>query len=226
MKKLAKRISSRVKRLYSKEERLESLVGPPGAWKLTEKFPLEFLQSQGLASSDTLLEIGCGVLRVGTHLINYLEPNGYAGVDIRSEVIDISHELVAENKLGSKNPALITSEKFGAEYFQDKRFNYVIAFQVLYHLSDDIVEDCFLEVAKRLSSNSKFYANVSIGEEADGSWREFPFVKRPFDFYESLGKKYKLKMDILGTLEEFGYSKNLGGHRNHMLMFTQIPDLK
>jgi SAM-dependent methyltransferase len=199
---------------------MENMVGPPGAWKITEMFPLEFLKSQGLNEHNTLLEIGCGVLRVGIHLIRYLDANSYTGIDIRPEVIDISHQRVAKHQLGSKNPILLTTNSFGHENLENIKFDYVLAFQVLYHLEDFLVELCMQQVSRRLKRNGRFFANVNV-VAPPASWQEFPLVQRPLEFYRTIAEQHGLSMEVLGQLKEFGYSQKLGGHRNHMIVFSK-----
>lgn len=217
---ISRRINNKIMMLFCDEARLESLVGPAGGWKLTERFPLEFLRSQSLEEHDSVLEIGCGVLRVGTHLISYLDANGYVGIDIRPEVIDISHKQIAKHRLGNKNPIVITSDSFGQDDLENKEFDYVLAFQVLYHLEDEIAERCFEEVSKRLKSDGQFFANVNV-EAQPASWREFPLVQRSLDFYRNMGEQYGLTMKVIGQLKDFGFTDKLGGHRNHMLLFVK-----
>jgi ABC-type polysaccharide/polyol phosphate transport system ATPase subunit/SAM-dependent methyltransferase len=56
---------------------------------------LEFLREQGLRSSDHLLDVGCGPLRTGVKLLQYLEPNHYVGVDNDASMIEAGVRIEA-----------------------------------------------------------------------------------------------------------------------------------
>ena len=61
-------------------------------------------------------------------------------------------------------------------------------------------------------------ANVNT-DVPEARWAEFPFVKRPVSFYESLAARCGMSMQNKGSLFDLGYPKELPGHRNYMLEF-------
>jgi 2-polyprenyl-3-methyl-5-hydroxy-6-metoxy-1,4-benzoquinol methylase len=220
MLKLARRAWWRFVRIFSAKERLEALVGPPGAWAVSSEFPLKFLTHVGLEPHHKLLEIGCGVLRGGIPLIRYLNANCYTGYDIRTQSIELAHEQLAKNRVADKNPSLFVSSEFGRDVLEDRRFDRVLAFQVLYHLEDHLARECIAATAEFIERGGIFFANVNVvGHPA--KWMEFPYVQRPLEFYESLASQSGLEMKVLGQLGEYGYSRKLGGYTNHMLAFTK-----
>ena len=52
-----------------------------GLWDEVGALQIDFLRAQGLRPPDTLLDVGCGCLRGGVHLVGYLEPGRYYGID-------------------------------------------------------------------------------------------------------------------------------------------------
>ncbi|HUF73005.1 MAG TPA: class I SAM-dependent methyltransferase [Gammaproteobacteria bacterium] len=196
------------------------MVGPPGAWQPSAEFPLAFLSRHGLASHHRLLEIGCGVLRGGIHLIRYMDAGCYVGIDIRPEAINEAHREIANHKLAAKNPVVFVTDNFGIDLFSSPQFDYVLAFQVFYHLQDNLVGDCLRATAEYMRPGATLYANVNVVQEP-GVWQEFPYVQRPLEFYESLCSGTRLEMNVLGQLAEFGYSNRLAGRTNHMLAFVK-----
>ena len=54
-----------------------------------------------------LLDVGCGVLRGGMRLIDYLAPNCYYGVDFRQEAIIKGFKLINFFNLSSKKPSFL-----------------------------------------------------------------------------------------------------------------------
>src|SRR5262245_52171544 len=73
--------------LEPEQARLESMVGPPGAWQATARFQLAFLRRMGLRPSHRVLDIGCGPLRGGLPLIRYLDRGRYTGIEVRGEAL-------------------------------------------------------------------------------------------------------------------------------------------
>ena len=98
---------------WTEEYRLESMVGPAGAWKESRDFQIDFLRHRGLQRGDAVLDIGCGILRGGIPLIQYLDPGKYTGIDIRPEVIEQAKKQISKHKLDQKKPNVIVSTSFG-----------------------------------------------------------------------------------------------------------------
>lgn len=64
------------------------------------------LLEEGLTPDDVCVDYGCGTLRVGHHLINFLKPGAYWGLDIDSFLLDEGKELAGEKLLAEKRPNL------------------------------------------------------------------------------------------------------------------------
>ena len=69
------------------------------------EYQFDFLvRRQGLLRSDTLLDLGCGVLRGGMPLINYLEPGRYWGLDVSPARLAEGWRELSERSLEHKRP--------------------------------------------------------------------------------------------------------------------------
>lgn len=194
---------------------LERAMGFPGQWEEHRRFQIAFLRSQGLRPHHTLLEIGCGPLTAGLPLIKYLEPNKYTGVDIRHSVLDASWMQVGKNGLSAKNPRLVCSHSFGDDVLGSQAFDYVLSFSVLYHLSDDLLAECFASVGRRL--NGPWFANVST-RNLSSRWLEFPFLQRSMHEYERMAAG--LKLDDMGTIQSLGFRLPGIERENRLLRIT------
>ena len=64
-------------------------------WAEHQKMQLSFLQRRGLTSSSTVLDLGCGPLRLGSALIPQLKDGWYYGQDINPRTIDYGEEVLA-----------------------------------------------------------------------------------------------------------------------------------
>jgi SAM-dependent methyltransferase len=187
-----------------RKEKRHALVGSSKRWKIKQDFQIKFLKDQGLKEDDVFLDIGCGTLRGGIPIMKFLNAGNYYGVDIRENAIEEAKNELREEKLTQKIGDLILFDKF--ENLQiNTRFNKMLAFSVLIHLSDDILYECLKFVKNNLTDGGVLYANVNIGDNDQGSWLEFPVMFKTLDFYKSTCDKLGLKFDVLGELRELGH---------------------
>jgi SAM-dependent methyltransferase len=214
------KIKKKLTIFLSKEERLESMVGPFGAWKATRNFQYTFLTQHGLKPQHRFLDIGCGPLRGGYPVIEYLDKGCYTGIDIRQEAIEIAKKQIKKGDLIRKQPTLIISDSFGKNELKMKRFDIIWCFQVFYHLESDILETCLAQISNLLDQNGICYANVNTTLK-DGSWMEFPFIKRSVECYSDLAAKYGLQTQVLGQLADYDYPDFLKGRSDYLLLFRK-----
>jgi cyclopropane fatty-acyl-phospholipid synthase-like methyltransferase len=199
---------------------LEDSMGFRGQWEEHRRFQITFLKEQGLNPSHNFLEIGCGPLTGGIPIIKYLQPNNYFGVDIRSSVLNLAWGEIGAAGLSDKNPRLICSSSFGAEEFYDQQFDFVFSFSVLYHLSDQLLQAYFTQVAKRLTQKGACFAQVNTHLNSS-TWLQFPFVKRTVDDYIASALAAGMKTKSLGTIESLGFRLPGEERLNEMLAFTR-----
>jgi len=196
---------------------LEDHMGFRGQIPEHRRFQLDFLKSQGLKPEHSFLEIGCGPMTGGLVLIDYLDSGNYVGIDVRPEVLNLSWQQVGKAGLAAKNPRLIISTRFGDDYLDDRKFDFVMSFSVLYHLSDEILDGWFSSVSRRIGTA---FANVNT--ETEGStWLQFPFVKRTVEDYVTMAAKHGLRTDNLGSIESLGFKLPGLERENPLLRFTR-----
>ena len=70
------------------------LVG--GLWDEIGHLSFDFLVDRGLKPENHFLDIGCGCLRVGVHLVEFLEPQHYFGLDLSQNLLDAGYEVELE----------------------------------------------------------------------------------------------------------------------------------
>ena len=206
--------------LGGEQGRLEAMAGAPGVWTECQEFQIAFLRRMGLQPHHTLLDIGCGPLRGGIPVIRYLEPGNYTGIDIRPAVVAEAQRQIAKAGLQHKQPAVLVSASFGRDELGDRQFDFIWCFQLLYHLEDEQVDQCFSQVVRFMHRESVCLANVNT-TEPPSHWKGFPFVQRPLEFYESLAARHGLRMRNLGQLRDWGYTRKVAGQFNHMLEFRK-----
>ena len=200
-----------------RKHQLETMVGPVGYWDELQAYQLGTLQRLGLRPEHTLLDIGCGPLQGGEPFIRYLQPQGYAGVDRRVEVIDVAYERIAETRLGEKNPLLLCSASFGDAELDARTFDFMWASQVLYYFHEADMRRLFDLIRRRLKPGGVFAGDI-LGPQSDRSFLKPPLP--PAHTPESLdpvAREHGLQVTSLGTIRDFGYPSRLGLRTNVLL---------
>jgi cyclopropane fatty-acyl-phospholipid synthase-like methyltransferase len=201
------------------EEDRHKLVGPPRLWKMKRDFQLSFLRSVGLIPQNYLLDIGCGTLRGGIPIINYLNKEHYFGIESRDFVLEEGRRELREHELEEKLPVLIHSPELSTVQLK-QAFDYIWAFSVLIHMTDEIAHKCFRMISQHLNLSGAFYANVNVDEKPDQVWQEFPVVYRPMKFYAEIAEPFGMKVLDLGDLSSLGHVSNSASDEQRMLRFS------
>jgi SAM-dependent methyltransferase len=210
-------VKRRLRPLFqSRDDRRADLVGPPGCWEMKRQFQIDFLKRFGLEPQHYLLDIGCGVLRGGIPLIEYLEPAHYYGIEVQKKSLEEGEQALVEADLTEKQPNLTWAPTMEGLNL-DRKFDYVWAFAVLHHMYDDILFTAIDFAQRHLAPGGVFYANVNIGERYDGEWQGFPGVKRPLEFYEEEFGKRGFTFTDVGSLKELGHVSGRQGDQSRML---------
>jgi SAM-dependent methyltransferase len=207
--------------LTPRAERRHALVGPARLWQVKRDFQIAFLRDHGLRPGDRLADIGCGTLRGGIPIIDYLDAGNYHGFEVRAHVLDEGRRELAASGLEHKRPVLAQCDDLGAVAF-DERFDVIWGFSVLIHMSDDVLDRALAFVARHLAPAGVFYANVSFEARPDGQWQGFPVVHRPWEFYRDAAARHGLAVEQLGTLSSLGHAPALGDSQM-MLRFARAP---
>jgi len=218
MKYLLKKLKRRIISLtQSKKERRHALVGPAKLWKMKRDFQIRFLREMGMKPGHYLFEVGCGTLRGGVPLIQYLENCHYFGCEVREKALNAGRKELREAGLEGKNPTLMLSPDI-SQLTVNRKFDYIWAFSVLIHMNDKILNDTLAFVSKHLSEEGVFYTNVTIGDRKEGNWQGFPVVARTFDFYSQACAINGLVISDLGPLKELGHIANVESQDNQRML--------
>ena len=208
--------------LLLEEKELRALsehMGFRHQWDEHRRFQLQQIKAEGLLPGSRVLEIGCGPLTLGIPLIEFLNRGNYTGIDVRPTVLNIAHAQLSKANLADKNPQLLFSDSFGKQELDDESFDIVWSFSVLYHLTDELLDACFKQVARRMRKTGVYIANINV-EMQSSTWLEFPFNQRDVSFYGQAAKRHGLKMTQLGKLKTLGFSLESDEKENHLLRFV------
>ena len=134
------------------------LYGSRDAWRGHGAFQLFFLKAMGLRPSHTLLDIGCGPLRGGIHVIAYLDRGHYCGIDVNESFIRAAEQRIRAEALSSKEPALRVIDDFAFEQVSGQ-FDFALAFSVLNHCNAEQRWHFLSRVPDRLKTDARLYVS-------------------------------------------------------------------
>jgi cyclopropane fatty-acyl-phospholipid synthase-like methyltransferase len=174
-------------KINNKNDR-HGLVGPVDSYQSIRDLQINFLLDQGLLRHHKVLDFGCGTLRGGIPIIDYLDNGLYYGVEVSSIRLDEGLKELNDEKLTHKNPLLTTDINRINEIF-----DIIWCYQVFIHLSDELLINFISKLPSLLKSNGKCFATINCHSD-EGSWQEFPFVKRTISFYEGVANEFNLKI--------------------------------
>jgi cyclopropane fatty-acyl-phospholipid synthase-like methyltransferase len=186
---------------------------------MKREFQIRFLKSVGLQPEHYLLDIGCGTLRGGLPIIKYLQRGHYYGTEVRSEVLKEAHKELQQANI-DKAPTLVLSMDISSLDLK-RKFDFIWAYSVLIHLSDDILNDVLHFAQGHLAQTGQFFVNANIGERKNGYWHQgFPLVWRSVDFYQQEATRAGLEVTDLGTVKALGFGSGRKDHdQQHILRF-------
>lgn len=147
------------------EKNYKRFIGKEEHYNKIGKIIYDLLISLGIKPNDTLLDIGCGSLRIGRYFINYLDESKYYGIDPESWlVLEASRKELGYDIIEKKKPRFIYNDNFNLSGF-DRKFDYLLANSIFIHASKKQIEKCLDEAKKSMHINSKFIFNFIEGKD-------------------------------------------------------------
>lgn len=139
-----------------------ALVG--GLWDEIGMLARNLVIAQGLTPDMTFLDIGCGCMRVGVHLVEYLESGHYFGTDLSEELLLVGRERELKPRgLDLKLPArnLLRDDDFDFSRFESApRFDMALALSVFTHLPLNHLRLCLANLQPTMAPGGKFLVTI------------------------------------------------------------------
>lgn len=151
------------------------LVGPPQYYDLAAAMQFTALVHIGLRETHTVLDIGCGSLRLGRLLIPFLEAGNYCGIEPNKALVAAGIEYeVSPQVAEARRPRFVYNESFDASSFSS-RFDFIVATSVLSHAPRAEVVRCF-QAIRRFLNEATGMAIVTM-HEGDTDYEGLDWVR-------------------------------------------------
>lgn len=129
----------------------KAAIGGGDNWNEHGRLQFDFLRRRGLTPDHRLLEIGCGTGRLARHVVPFLDPGHYVGVDISADAIREATVLSGIEGWGVRYPEFLHLS------WPRAKFDYLWAFSVFIHLPPAEIVRAMRAAAACMHPSSSFY---------------------------------------------------------------------
>ena len=130
----------------------------PHKYDRNDKFGLwqfEMLKGFGLSPESKILELGPGGGRLAIHLVPFLQPGGYAGLEVSRQGLDWLWDILPPEDR-ARRPHLFWGGDFAVSELMPWSPDVILAHSVLTHLSWNEIGKCFYELRKVIADDGVF----------------------------------------------------------------------
>jgi len=175
-------------------------VGPPEDYDLIAAMTFNLLTTLGLRQHHSLLDVGCGSLRIGRLLIPYLNRGKYFGIEPNEWLVDegIRREL-GEALVQIKRPTFFFSDAPDTISQAKVFFSFALAQSIFSHCGLDLIKVWLSAISRSLARDGVLVATFLIGEEdsAQKGWIYPECVNYRPTTLERAAKDVNLRFEIL-----------------------------
>jgi len=134
----------------------------------------EYLIASPLGRDEIVVDYGCGTLRIGRHLINYLSPCCYVGMDLDEKILDAGLQLLDKKISQTKQPLLLPISRSNIIRVAELVPTLIFAKGVLQHIPPSGIDEFFANVAAMASQDTKILIMAKISSStkrlSERSW--------------------------------------------------------
>ena len=141
-------------------------VGPPEDYDLIAAMTFNLLTTLGLRQHHSLLDVGCGSLRIGRLLIPYLNQRKYFGIEPNEWLVEegIRREL-GKSLLEIKRPMFFFSDSPNTIGKANVEFNFALAQSIFSHCGLDLIKGWLSAISSSLAQDGALVATFLVAEE-------------------------------------------------------------
>ena len=144
---------------------LGSNIRNEDTYQRTAEIQLAFLQSRGLRPTSRIIDYGCGSLRLGKLLIDFLEPDGYIGLDATDQFYAPALASLDRELRDTKRPRCYTISPEVIEELQPDPVDFIISTHVLIHVPWEEMRDFLSRFDRLAGKKTKIYIDFHDGAE-------------------------------------------------------------
>jgi SAM-dependent methyltransferase len=197
-------------------------------WDRVGKRQRDFMVEMGMLPEHFVLDVGCGALRAGVHLIDYLEPGHYYGIDKEEALIKagVDQEMPRYGVADIPVNLHVVSD-FSLDHIpSDIQFDFAMAHSIFTHIVPELIERCLSNVVPRLSRDGTFFATFHLSKDGEvdlseelpefQSWRkgERYLTQYPISLFEEICGRLGFDVKYVGG---WGHPLN---YRNRQMMLS------
>jgi len=126
-----------------------------------------YLVSRGLKPNHKVLDLGCGSMRVGVWLTDYLNEGSYFGIEPHRKSLEAAATYeIPLHGLVEKRPRLLWDDQYSCEHFAES-FDFVLAFSVFHWLGSEQTSVALTRILKTLGTGGRIvvYGAIPLSEE-------------------------------------------------------------
>jgi SAM-dependent methyltransferase len=144
-------------------------VGPPEDYDLIAAMTFNLLTTLGLRQHHSLLDVGCGSLRIGRLLIPYLNRGKYFGLEPHQWLVEagIKHEL-GEEVVQIKRPTFFFTDSPDALTQKRMSFDFALAQSIFSHCGLDLIRGWLSAISRSLARDGALVATF-LPDEKDSA---------------------------------------------------------
>lgn len=175
-------------------------VGPPRDYDLVAAMTFGLLTCLGLRQHHTLLDIGCGSLRVGRLLIPYLNEGHYTGLEPNRWLVDegVGRET-GRDQIEIKRARFLYADLPNALDAKD-RFDFALAQSIFSHAGLDLVDTWLSAMTRHLEPSGALLATFVEGadDHCESGWVYPDCVTYRRETLASRASQHRLQFKVLG----------------------------
>jgi len=124
--------------LHIGDDHYLAYVGDPADYDLMGAMQFRLLTTMGLRHQHTVLDYGCGSLRLGRLLIPYLDAGKYFGLEPNGWLVEEAvKRQTGADQMRLKKPTFLHHDTYGTQEF-GTTFDFIVAQSVLSHAGRDV----------------------------------------------------------------------------------------
>ena len=132
------------------------------------KDQFEIIKKYGLKPTTRFLDYGCGVLRTGVHVIGFVQPKHFVGVEISRDRLEQGLEFVANAGIQPDRFETFIVKDCELRELGDRQFDFVWAWSVINHMPTGDVVAMLKAMRRHIAPGGHF---IFMYDEGEGEHR-------------------------------------------------------